>query len=214
MEKSNSPVARILKLLRLERTEISAIYFYAVMAGLIQLSLPLGVQSIVSFVLGGAMSTSLILLIVLVVIGVLATGLMYINQMKQIEKIQQKIFVRYSMEFTEHIPKIDLKKADPFYLPELVNRFFEIPALQKGLSKLLLDIPTATIQILFGLTLLSFYHPVFILFGIILIILLAAILYYSGSKGLSTSLEESRYKYQVAAWLEELARVVKSFKLS
>ena len=214
MEKSNSPVARILKLLRLEKTEISAIYFYAVMAGLIQLSLPLGVQSIVSFVLGGAMSTSLILLIVLVVIGVLATGLMYINQMKQIEKIQQKIFVRYSMEFTEHIPKIDLKKADPFYLPELVNRFFEIPALQKGLSKLLLDIPTATIQILFGLTLLSFYHPVFILFGIILIILLAAILYYSGSKGLSTSLEESRYKYQVAAWLEELARVVKSFKLS
>jgi len=214
MEKSNSPVVRILKLLRLEKTEISAIYFYAVMAGLIQLSLPLGVQSIVSFVLGGAMSTSLILLIVLVVIGVLATGLMYINQMKQIEKIQQKIFVRYSMEFTEHIPKIDLKKADPFYLPELVNRFFEIPALQKGLSKLLLDIPTATIQILFGLTLLSFYHPVFILFGIILIILLAAILYYSGSKGLSTSLEESKYKYQVAAWLEELARVVKSFKLS
>lgn len=214
MEKSNSPVVRILKLLRLEKTEISAIYFYAVMAGLIQLSLPLGVQSIVSFVLGGAMSTSLILLIVLVVIGVLATGLMYINQMKQIEKIQQKIFVRYSMEFTEHIPKIDLKKADPFYLPELVNRFFEIPALQKGLSKLLLDIPTATIQILFGLTLLSFYHPVFILFGILLIILLAAILYYSGSKGLSTSLEESKYKYQIAAWLEELARVIKSFKLS
>lgn len=91
MEKSNSPVARILKLLRLERTEISAIYFYAVMAGLIQLSLPLGVQSIVSFVLGGAMSTSLILLIVLVVIGVLATGLMYINQMKQIEKYSKNI---------------------------------------------------------------------------------------------------------------------------
>ncbi len=214
MEKKLSPVSRILKLLRLEKNEISAIYFYAILAGLIQLSLPLGVQSIISFVLGGTMSTSLIVLIILVVIGVLATGLMYINQMKLIEKIQQKIFVRYSLEFIDHIPKIDLKKSDEFYLPELVNRFFELPVLQKGLSKLLLDIPTATIQILFGLTLLSFYHPSFILFGILLVIILAIILYYTGSKGLQTSLEESSRKYAVAAWLEELARVVKSFKLS
>ncbi len=214
MENNLSPVARILQLLRLERSEISAIYFYAIMAGLIQLSLPLGIQSIISFVLGGSMSTSLAILIILVVVGVLATGLMYINQMKLIEKIQQKIFVRYAMHFADHIPKIDLQKADAFYLPELVNRFFEIPALQKGLSKLLLDIPVATIQILFGLTLLSFYHPTFILFGVLLILILIAILYYSGTKGLRTSLAESAHKYAVAAWLEELARVIKSFKLS
>ncbi|MEP7232338.1 MAG: ATP-binding cassette domain-containing protein [Ginsengibacter sp.] len=214
MDKSISPVARIFKLVRLEKNEITAIYFYAIMAGLIQLSLPLGVQSIISFVLGGSMSASLILLIILVVLGVLATGLMYINQMKLIEKIQQKIFVRYSIDFADHIPKIDLQKSDAFYLPELVNRFFEIPSLQKGLSKLLLDIPTATIQILFGLTLLSFYHPAFIFFGVLLILALTAILYYSGSKGLRTSLAESAHKYAVAAWLEELARVVKSFKLS
>ncbi|MFZ1311262.1 MAG: ABC transporter ATP-binding protein [Chitinophagaceae bacterium] len=214
MEKSLSPVARIWNLVRQEKTEITAIYFYAILAGLIQLSLPVGVQAIISFVLGGVMSTSLILLITLVVTGVLATGLMYINQMKLIEKIQQKIFVRYTAEIADRIPRLDLKKIDSFYLPELVNRFFEIPVLQKGLSKLLLDIPTATIQILFGLLLLSFYHPVFILFGILLILVLAIILYYTGSKGLKTSLAESGYKYAVAAWLEELARVVKSFKLS
>ena len=33
-------------------------------------------------------------------------------------------------------------------------------------------------------------------------------------KGLSTSLEESAYKYEVVAWLEEIARVIKSFKFS
>ena len=156
MEKSLSPVARIWNLVRQEKTEITAIYFYAILAGLIQLSLPVGVQAIISFVLGGVMSTSLILLITLVVTGVLATGLMYINQMKLIEKIQQKIFVRYTAEIADRIPRLDLKKIDSFYLPELVNRFFEVPVLQKGLSKLLLDIPTATIQILFGFLLLSF----------------------------------------------------------
>jgi len=70
--------------------------------------------------------------------------------MKIIEKIQQKLFVRYSFAFAAHIPKMDLKKTDTIYLPELVNRFFDIPVLQKSLSKILLEIPTACIQILFG----------------------------------------------------------------
>lgn len=118
MEKQATPLARILKLVRQDRSEITAIYFYAVLAGLIQLSLPVGIQSIISFVLGGSMSASLILLIVLVVLGVLSTGLIYINQMKLIEKIQQKIFVRYSMDFADHIPRIDLQEAAGVYLPE------------------------------------------------------------------------------------------------
>lgn len=214
MARTMSPLTRILNLVKLERKEIAAVYIYAILNGLIQLSLPLGVQAIVGFVLGSSMRASLIILIVLIVIGVLAVGIMQVNQMKVIEKIQQKIFVRYTFSFANHIPKLDLKQTDNIYLPELVNRFFDIPVLQKSLSKILLDIPTASIQIIFGLILLSFYHPAFILFGIILIILLWAILRYTGSKGLQTSINESSYKYQVAAWLAETARVIKTIKLT
>lgn len=215
MTSSNvNPVARIFNLVKLERKEISSIYFYAILNGLIQLSLPVGVQAIIGFVLGGAMTTSLVILIILVVAGVYCTGLLQIGQMQVIEKIEQKIFVRYSFDLADRIPRLDLKRIDPFYLPELVNRFFEIPVLQKGLSKLLLDIPTASIQIIFGLLLLSFYHPAFILFGLILVLVLWLILYYTGNRGLQTSLSESSHKYAVAAWLEELARLIKSFKFS
>jgi ATP-binding cassette subfamily B protein len=209
-----TPLWRILKVLRLDKQEITSVYFYAVLNGLIQLSLPLGIQSIISFVLGGSISTSLVVLIILVVVGVFLAGLVQVNQMKIIEKVQQKIFVRYSLEYANRIPRLDMKSVDSFYLPELVNRFFDTISLQKGISKLLLDIPTATIQILFGLILLSFYHPIFIVFSLLLVAIISAILYYSGSKGLETSIEESRYKYGVAGWLEELARVVKSFKFS
>jgi ABC-type bacteriocin/lantibiotic exporter with double-glycine peptidase domain len=209
-----SPLARIWNLLRLEREEITQVYFYAILAGLIQLSLPLGIQSIIGFVLGAALSTSLVILIILVVVGVLCSGLLQVAQMKIIEKIQQKIFVRFSFRFADHIPKLDLRSSDAFYLPELVNRFFDIPNLQKSLSKLLLDLPTATIQILFGVVLLSFYHPFFIFFGITLLLLLWLILYITGQRGLETSLAESRFKYGVAGWLEELARVIRSFKFS
>lgn len=37
---------------------------------------------------------------------------------------------------------------------------------------------------------------------------------YSGNRGLQTSIDESTYKYQVAGWLEESARVIKSIKLA
>ncbi|MBL7702342.1 MAG: ABC transporter ATP-binding protein [Ferruginibacter sp.] len=214
MPVNKNPVARIMNLVKLEKKEITNIYVYAILKGLIQLSLPLGVQTIVGFVLGASMRASLVVLIALVVAGVLAAGIMKVNQMKIIEKIQQKIFVRYSFAFAKHIPKLDLKKADHYYLPELVNRFFDIPVLQKSLSKILLDVPAASIQILFGLLLLSFYHPAFILFGFILIVLLWLILRYTGQHALQTSIDESNYKYKVAGWLEEMARVIKSIKLS
>ena len=126
MSTNINPVTRILNLVKLERKEITAIYFFAILSGLIQLSLPLGVQAIIGFVMGGAMSASLIILITLVILGVLFTGLMQISQMQLNEKVQQKIFVRYSFAFAERLPKLDLKKTDSFSfkLSLLLSEFF------------------------------------------------------------------------------------------
>ena len=214
MKKTKSPLTRVLELVRLEKSEIWSIYFYAILNGLILLSVPLGIQSIVGFVMGASFRASIYVLIFLVVAAVLASGLMQINQMKIIEKIQQRIFVRYSFAYATTLPKLDLKKADGIYLPEMINRFLDTTALQKSLSKILLDIPTASIQICFGLLLLSFYHPVFIAFSLLLVLVLWMIIYYTGGKGLETSLEESSNKYKVVAWLEEMARVIKFIKLT
>ena len=53
-----------------------------------------------------------------------------------------------------------------FYPPELANRFFDTITIQKGLSKILLDVPAALLSIIFALILLSLYHPFFIIFGL------------------------------------------------
>jgi ATP-binding cassette, subfamily B, bacterial len=213
-EKKVSTLARFLEILRHERHEISSIYFYSIFAGLVQLSLPLGIQSIISFVLGGAISTSLVLLVIVVILGVFLNGLLQVNQMKIIEKIEQRLFVRYSFQYAHTIPNLSPKEIDGYYLPELVNRFFDTISLQKGIAKILLDMPAASIQILFGLILLSFYHPVFIFFGILLLSTLYLILRTTGNRGLETSIEESNYKYKVAGFLQELARVITTFKFS
>lgn len=212
--KKNKPLKKLWELLVLEKKEIVSIYFYAILSGLLQLSVPIGVQAIIGFVMGANMVTSIYVLIVVIVLGVLMVGIMQINQMKIIEKIQQNIFTRYAFKFSETIPRLDLKKIDQYYLPEKVNLFFDTITLQKGLSKILLDTPTASIQILFGLLLLSFYHPAFIAFGVLLVFILWLILKLTSAKGLSTSLQESGYKYNVVAWIEEMARVIRSFKFS
>jgi len=214
MQDATSPATRLWNLVQEEKSDITAIYFFAILGGLIQLSLPVGIQAIIGFVLGGMLSASLVVLISILVAAVLFTGMVQVGQMRVIERIQQRIFARYAFAFADCIPKLDLKQIDALYLPELVNRFFDTASLQKSLSKILLDIPSAMIQILFGLVLLSFYHPFFIVFGILLLLLLWLILFFTGSKGLESSLAESGHKYAVAAWLEEMARMIKSFKVA
>ena len=209
-----TPVRRMFQLLKLEQKEVTSIYFYAVLSGLFQLAIPLGIQAVINFVLAGTLSTSMVVLIAMVVIAVFLSGFLQVNQMKIIEKIQQRIFARYAFEFAWRIPKLDLQKTDGYYMPEFVNRFFDSVNLQKSLSKLLLDVPTATIQVLFGLILLSLYANIFIIFSILTIIIIYIILYRTSANGLTSSLEESDYKYQVAGWLEEVARVLKSFRFS
>jgi ABC-type bacteriocin/lantibiotic exporter with double-glycine peptidase domain len=131
-----------------------------------------------------------------------------------VEKIEQSIFTRFSLDFANKIPKIDSKELNNDHLPELMNRFFEVINLQKGLSKILLDIPLAVIQIVFGLVLLSFYNSTFIILGLLLILLLYFIFNYTSKKGLIASYNESENKYEVASWLEEIARSYKTFKIS
>ncbi|GAA4049963.1 peptidase domain-containing ABC transporter [Flavobacterium chungnamense] len=207
-----SPLKRYFNLLKLDRRDISQIVFYAIFAGLVSLSLPLGIQAIINLIQAGQVSVSWIVLVVIVVIGVALVGILSLMQLRITENLQQKIFVRSSFEFSYRLPKIKFEELYNQYPPELANRFFDTISIQKGTSKLLIDFSTALLQILFGIILLSLYHPFFIFFGILLIILLYSIFKFSYNSGLSSSMKESKYKYKVASWLQEIARNNFSFR--
>jgi ABC-type bacteriocin/lantibiotic exporter with double-glycine peptidase domain len=80
MENKSSLTAlqRFFRLLKGDRKEISYIYIYAIFAGIINLSLPLGVQAILNFIQGGAISSSWWLLIGVVTAGTFLAGLLVI----------------------------------------------------------------------------------------------------------------------------------------
>ncbi|WP_435263766.1 peptidase domain-containing ABC transporter [Tenacibaculum sp. nBUS_03] len=209
-----SPWRRFLGLIKLERKDILQIAYYAIFEGIVALSLPLGIQAIINLLQGAQVSASWVVLIILVTGGVAFAGILKLMQMRIIETIQQRIFTRASIELSYRFPKIKMSELRNYYLPELANRFFDTLTIQKGLSKILIDVPSAFLQIIFALLLLSFYHPFFIFFGFLLLLLIFIVFKYTAQKGLETSLKESKNKYKVAHWLQEIARTVMSFKLS
>ena len=214
----NSTLAGALKrlndLILLDRKDLGTIYFFAIVAGVISLIMPLGIQSIINFVMAAQISTSVVVLIAFVIIAVILNGIIQLKQMQVIERIRQKIFSRYSLEFGDTIPKIQLETVDDYYLPELTNRFFDTINLSKSLEKILLDIPTAIMQILVGLILISFYHPVFIVFGALLVVILFVIMRVTLANGFKTDMAASQKKYELVAWFQELARGINTFKYS
>jgi ABC-type bacteriocin/lantibiotic exporter with double-glycine peptidase domain len=207
-----TPLKRFKNLIEIDKKDIYQIFLYSILAGVISLSLPLGIQSIVNFLQAGKVSTSWIVLVIMVVIGVAFVGTLKIMQYRITENLQQKIFVRSSFEFAYRFPKIKFNQLYNSSAPELANRFFDTLTVQKGFSKLLLDVSGAILQILFGIILLSLYHSFFIFFGIILLTLLYFIFKINFLAGLETSLKESKYKYRVAHWIQEIARNHLSFK--
>jgi ABC-type bacteriocin/lantibiotic exporter with double-glycine peptidase domain len=211
---SMTPWQRLLGLLRLEKRAVLQVFYYAIFSGLVGLSLPLGIQTIINLIQGAQITTSWILLVFLVTIGVAFVGVLQLMQMRIVETIQQRIFTRSSFEFTYRFPKIKMEELRNYYPPELANRFFDTLAVQKGLSKILIDVPAAVLQIVFALILLSFYHPFFIVFGIMLLVLIYVVFKFTAKRGMETSLDESKNKYKVAFWIQEVARCVVSFKLS
>jgi ABC-type bacteriocin/lantibiotic exporter with double-glycine peptidase domain len=214
MNNKLEPLKRFWMLLKPDSKDIGNIYIFAIFNGLISLSLPLGIQAIINLIQGGQVNTSWIVLVVFVLIGIAFSGVMQIFQLRISENLQQKIFTRSAFEFAFRVPRIKMEELYKHYAPELMNRFFDTLTLQKGLSKILLDTSSSALQVIFGLLLLSLYHPFFILFSLILVLLVYAIFRFTAPLGLKTSIRESTHKYRVAYWLEELARTHNTFKLA
>ncbi len=209
-----TPYQRFWLLIKPDKKEIYQVYTFAVFKGIIALSLPLGIQSIINLIQAGRVSVSWMVLVSIVALGIGIGGYLQVMQIRIMENIQQNIFTRAAFEFTYRIPKIKFEEINKHFAPELVNRFFDIITLQKNLAKIMIDFSSGILQIVFGLVLLSFYHSFFIVFSILLIVAVYSIIKFTSKKGLETSLEESKYKYKVVSWLEELARSKDSFKLA
>ena len=209
-----SPLRRARQLLALDRQDIIVIVVYGVALGLLSLAVPIAVQSLVNTVAFGSLIQPLVVLTILLAVALIGAAILRALQIRIAEMLQRRLFVRLVMEIGARLPRVSsnaLRKADG---PELLNRFFDIFTTQKSLTALLLGGVDAVLIALVGLVVLAFYHPALLAFDLVLIAGAALVLIPLGRGGTNTSIAESKAKYAVAGWLEEMARHPLSFKLA
>ncbi len=205
---------KLWELIRHEKRDIVVVVIYSVIMGLLSLVVPLASQSLINAVSLGVYSSQLGLLCLGVGLGLLLLGVFHVLELSVVDALRRRIFIRTAFEVSFRLPRITMRALDGEYAPELVNRFFDVTTITKSLSKFLLDGVSAILVALMGLVLLGVYHPLFLLFDIFLISFIVVLVFLLGRGGLRTSIEESRKKYEVAHWLEEIARCLPAFKLN
>jgi ATP-binding cassette subfamily B protein len=197
-----------------DRSDLLALVLFSAVTGIVALTIPLAAQALVN-----SIAASLFLLPVLVLTGVVLVGLLVVGglrycQLLLVELLQQRIFARTAMRLAVRVLKLEKNAMDGEYMPEVVNRFFEVLTIQKSLAKLLIEGLGALLQTFVGLVLIAFYSPLLLGLDLALVISLILILFGLGFRGVETSIQESAQKYRVAEWLEELARCVTGFKMN
>jgi len=209
-----TPSQRFWRLVSLDSRDILAILAYTAVAGLFSLAVPITAQVLVNNIAQGQSLQQLVVLTSLVLFFLSLSGILRLFQLVLIERLQQRIFVRVSINLGERLPRVQLGSLTGEYAPELVNRFFDVINIQKAFAKLALDGFDAVLKVFVGLLLLAFYSPYLLGFDVAVVLAGLFIIFVLGINGLRTSILESKKKYKVAAWLEELARCHISFKMS
>jgi ATP-binding cassette subfamily B protein len=204
--------SKIFKLFKEEKKDFTVVLIYAVIVGLMSLVVPLSASAIVNSVMLG-LSSQLAMLCVLVAIGLLIVGAFDVMKRYVADVLQRRIFVRTSFDIAYRLPRMTQSAFNQEYAPEVVNRFFDVLTIQKTIGKFLLDGTGSGLVIIIGLILLAVYHPFFILFDLALLAFVPIVIFVLGHEGLETSIKESKKKYALVSWFEEIARCQASFKL-
>lgn len=190
------------------------IVIYGVALGLLSLAVPIAVQSLVNTVAFGSLFQPLVVLTVLLAVALVGSAVLRALQVRIAEMLQRRLFVRIVAEISGRLPRVSAPALQAANGPELLNRFFDVFTTQKSVASLLLGGIDALLIALVGLVVLAFYHPILLAFDIVLIAGAVIVLIPLGRGGTTTSVAESKAKYAVAGWLEEMARHPLSFKLA
>jgi putative ABC transport system ATP-binding protein len=209
-----TPFARLWRLIRAERADLLSVLVFSLIVGLLSLTTPVAVESLVNTVAFGRYLQPVVVLSLVVMAFMAFSAAMSALKLIVVETLQRRLFVRVVEDVAWRLPRVRQASIDGRYPPELVNRFFDVAAIQKIAPKLLLDALSAVIQLLVGMTVLAFYHPWLLGFDVVLLGLMLLAVFVLGRGAVGTAIRESKAKYATAAWLQEIARNPTAFRFN
>lgn len=209
----SKPLSRLLAILRPEASDIWMIIVFAFFVGVLNLATPVAVEGLVNTVAFGSVLQPVVVLSILLFAFLSFAAAVLVLQTYVVEIIQRRLFARVAADISYRLPRVRHDSWDRQYGPELVNRFFEVTTLQKVSAHILLDGVVIVLGTLVGMTVLGFYHPWLLGYAVMLLTLVVGGVWALGRGAIPSGIEESKYKYRLASWLEDVARCPRTFKM-
>lgn len=211
-DSEQTPFARLRRLMKPERADIWIVIVFALVSGLLGMTTPLAVEALVNTVAFGRFLQPVVVLSIMLLAFLLFQAALKTMQTFVVEIIQRRLFARLAAELSWRLPRARVDAFGDHYPPEMVNRFFDVVTVQKIVASLLLDGVSLVLSTIVGMAVLAFYHPWLLAFDLVLVVMMAIIMFVLGRGAVKTSIKESKTKYAMASWLEDLARCRTTFR--
>jgi putative ABC transport system ATP-binding protein len=177
---------------------------YGVAISLLSLATPISVQLLINSVANTAMPAplwtlaGLLLGLLLVVAGLSAM------RFWMMALFERRLFARIVAEITVRA----VHAQNPFFADQnrgdLFNRYFDLVVVQKAVPSLVIGAFTIILQSAVGLIVTSFYHPFFLAFNAILLLVILVIWLIWSRGSIRSAVALSHAKHEAARWLESV----------
>ena len=211
-EKTKSPADRLLELIRLEKKDLITLPFLVFAYGVISIATPVSVQALVNVVNMGAVLQPLFVISLILFVLLLLSGALYVFEGFIVELIQRRIYIRTAINTAQNTQKVEISLYDKENPVELINRFFDVDTIQKSAATLLTISLISLLQVIIGSIILLFYSVYFAFVVMMIIGFLIFIVRSLGRHATETAMAESKAKYEMASWLESIAKNIFAFK--
>jgi putative ABC transport system ATP-binding protein len=209
----HKPLVMLWKLISPDQSDLLALVVISGAAGLLMLSVPVAAQQLVRNVTFATLYQPIVVLSLLL-LGLLGfVAALQALQVYVAEIIQRRLFLRVASQVSHRLVRADVAVWTHHSVSDLVNRFLEVAVVQKVAASLLVDGIAIVLTTVIGMGVMAFYHPFLLGYDALLVLVLTAILFGFGPSGVRTAVEESRAKYDVLSWLEDLARCPSVFRI-
>jgi putative ABC transport system ATP-binding protein len=185
---------------------------YGVGISLLSLATPISVQMLINTVANTAMPAPLVMLSVTLFVLLLFSSLLYALRIHLMELFARRFYARMVSE----ISLIAIYAQNPFFTDTtrgaLFNRYFDVMIIMSRLPILFIDGFSILLGIAVGFVLVSLYHPLFLIFTMVMIALIWVVWLAWGSRAIRAAIDVSHAKHGTAMWLQQIGESNGFFK--
>ncbi|MFT5441375.1 MAG: putative ABC transport system ATP-binding protein, partial [Myxococcota bacterium] len=195
-----------------EKGFYALVVIYGVVISILTLSIPISVQLLISTVANTAQAEPVLILAGALFALLAFSALFRALQEFALELFERRFFARVTSEIVMRLIYARYSDLEQRNREEMVNRYFDIMTVQKTLPVLLTGGVSLILQTGVGFLITSSYHPLFLIFNLVVIAIAAGIWLVMHRGARDSAVAISQAKYEMGSWLEQLARTNSLFK--